>query len=255
MTLTEASIKSLVIDIETVPAKAHVWGLWDQNVGLSQLISPSMLTCFAAKWAGSDEVYFSSEKLHTREGMVYAAWDLLDEADELIGFNSNSFDIKHLNAEFMLFGLPPPSPYKKIDLMRSVKDQARFMSNKLAYLSDVLKVGAKIETGGFELWLDYMQGKKEAMRLMREYNEEDVLLTERLYDRLRPWITTGVNRSAVVNGHVCPTCGGSHLHSRGTTRTLQLTYRKYQCQSCGGWSRAVVADEKSDRKNRLVNIK
>lgn len=253
--LAEASIKTLVLDLETIPAVAYVWGLWDQNVGLNQLKSPTAVTCFAAKWVGVDEVYFSSEMMHTREGMVHAAWELLDEADEVVGFNSNSFDLKHLNAEFMLLGLPPPSPYKKIDLMRAVKGQAKFMSNKLAYLSDVLDIGAKLETGGFELWLDYMQGKRAAIKQMREYNEQDVLLTERLYDRLRPWVTTGVNRSAVVNGHVCPTCGSSHLHSRGTTKTLQLTYRKYQCQQCGGWSRAVVAEEKSDRQNRLVGIK
>lgn len=248
-------VKTLILDIELQPAQAWVWQLWDVTVGLNQLEAPSSIICWAAKWSGSDEIYFSSEKMHTKEGMVHAMWELLDEADEVVGFNSNRFDIKHLNAEFMKHELPPPSPYKKIDLLQVVKGNAKFMSNKLAYVSETLGIGSKIETGGFELWLDYMQGKKEAMRLMREYNEEDVLLTERLYDRLRPWITTGVNRSAVVNGHVCPTCGGSHLHSRGTTRTLQLTYRKYQCQSCGGWSRAVVADEKSDRKNRLVNIK
>ncbi len=246
-----STIKTLVIDIETRPGKGFIWGLFDQNVGLSQLIEPSAIICFAAKWAGSDEIYFSSTKMHGHEGMVAAAWELLDEADEVVGFNSNSFDIKHLNAEFMMAGLPPPSPYKKIDLMRTVKSNARFMSNKLAYLSEMFKIGNKIDTGGFELWLDYMAGKKQAARLMREYNEEDVLLTERLYDKLRPWINTGVNRSVVDGGHVCPNCSSTRLQARGYARTTARQYRRWQCNDCGTWSRSALA-EKGASKDRLV---
>ena len=97
-----------------------------------------------------------------------------------------------------------------------------------------------------------MNGDEEAWERMREYNEHDVILTEKYYDKVLPWITTGINRSAFTDSHVCPNCGGTHLHSRGFTKTLSLRYQRFQCQDCGAWSRKVAAEEKSNRKERLV---
>jgi DNA polymerase III epsilon subunit-like protein len=53
--------------------------------------------------------------------MVRQAWEMLDEADAVVGYNSKSFDMKHLNREFVLAGYPPPPPYTDIDLMNVVK--------------------------------------------------------------------------------------------------------------------------------------
>ena len=43
-------MKTLTLDIETAPQVAHVWGLWQQNVGLPQLLESGYVMCFAAKW-------------------------------------------------------------------------------------------------------------------------------------------------------------------------------------------------------------
>ena len=48
--------KVLVIDIETSPNVVYAWGLWDQNIGISQVIEPSRVLCFAAKWVGQKKV-------------------------------------------------------------------------------------------------------------------------------------------------------------------------------------------------------
>lgn len=246
------NIKSLVIDLETIPLEGYFWRLFDENIGINQIKSGGGVLSWSAKWAGSDEIYFSSIHHYGHKAMVESVWELMDEADELIGWNSNRFDIPHLNTEFIKLGMSPPSPFKKIDLMRTVKGVAKFPSNKLDYVSQALDVGQKVEHEGFPLWIACLNGDKEAWNRMREYNEQDVLLTEELYFKLLPWITTGVNRSAIQDGHVCPNCGSIHLHSRGTTRTLQLSYKRWQCQSCGTWSRSVVAEKKSNRKERLV---
>ena len=81
---TQRAARILVIDIETGPNLAWVWGVWDQNVSLTQLEQPSHVMCFAAKWVGKRQVMFHSEHHDGREAMVAAAWRLLDEDDTLM---------------------------------------------------------------------------------------------------------------------------------------------------------------------------
>lgn len=253
MTAKEQStdVRTLILDIETIPLEGYMWGLWDQNIGLNQIKGHGGVMSWSAKWLDDEHIYFSSEHHFGRKAMVESIWEMMDEADEVVGWNSNRFDVPHLNTEFLKMGLGPPSPYKKVDLMQTVKSVFKFPSNKLDYISQVMGFGQKVAHEGFPLWVACMNGDEEAWDKMREYNEHDVILTEQHYHKLRPWISSGVNRSAFSGRQVCPQCGGSHLHSRGTTRTLQLTYQRFQCQDCGTWSRA-AASEKQERKSRLV---
>jgi hypothetical protein len=247
-------IKTLILDLETFPTEAYVWGLWQQNIGLTQIKAPGYIASWASKWVDVDELEYSSVEFASRKDMLREVWKLLDEADEVVGWNSNSFDLKLLNAEFALFGMGPPSPYKKIDLMRTVKNQMRFISNKMAFISEQFGAGSKVEHQGFPLWTACMNGNKKAWKLFREYNEQDVLLTESMYHELRPWITTGVNRSAYNNEHCCPTCGSHKLQRRGTSLTTTLAYQRWHCKDCGAWSRSKLAN-KADRSKQLVGVK
>jgi hypothetical protein len=137
---TQHAARALVIDIETGPNLAWVWGLWDQNVSLSQLENASHVMCFAAKWLGEREVSFWSEHHDGHEAMVDAAWRLLDEADAVIGYNSKGFDVKHLHREFVLANMPPPSPHKDIDLLTVARSRFKFVSNKLDHVAAELGV-------------------------------------------------------------------------------------------------------------------
>ena len=87
-------MRILAIDIETSPNLAYVWGLWDQNVSLNQLVESGEILCWAAKWLGEDEVFFYSKQTTGRKSkMIRAAWALLDEADVVLHFNVKRFDI------------------------------------------------------------------------------------------------------------------------------------------------------------------
>lgn len=248
-----ALIKTLILDIETFPTQAYTWGLYNQNIGINQIIKPGGPVSWAAKWYGKDEVEYSSLNMATYEEMMYGIWELLNEADEVVGWNSNSFDLKHLNAAFAVLGFGPPSPYKKVDLMRVVKKNMKFVSNKLDFVSGQFNVGHKLEHEGFGLWVKCMAGNKKAWKQFEEYNIQDVLLTERMYEKLKGWIGGGVNRSNVANGHVCPECGSTHLNAHGYAFTNTMKYRRYQCMNCGAPSRQRVA-EKEDRSQQLVRV-
>lgn len=248
----------LTIDIEMFPNVGHIWSLWKQNVSISQLQESSRVASFAAKWYGQKKIIFKSEFHHGKEEMLKSAHDLLDQADWVVGYNSESFDVPHLNSEFVDVGLPHYSPIKHIDLLKSVKKTFRFPSNKLDYVAQRLGVGQKIEHEGHELWVKCLAGNTKAWDRFRKYNIHDVRITEKLYDSLLPWLQSLPNMGLFVesNDPVCPKCGSKHVQKRGFAYTAVSKFQQFSCQDCGAWSRgrASVID-KDERPNILSEVK
>lgn len=236
-------MKILSIDIETTPNLAHVWGLWQQNVGLPQLIESTEMMCFAAKWLNGSKVYFYSTFHDGKDVMLKAAHDLLSEADAVMHFNGKSFDVPHLNREFVEHGMLPPEPFKQIDLLLAARKAFKFPSNKLQYISTALGLEGKVQHSGHSLWIKCMAGDEKAWAQMRKYNKQDVVLLEQLHEKLLPWIKSYPNVALFddqVNG--CPKCGSTHRQRRGTARTAVSAFPQYQCQTCGSWYRGTARE-------------
>ena len=172
---------------------------------------------------------------------------LLEEADMVVTYNGNRFDIPVLNKEFLIYGMNPPAPYKSVDLYQTVKRQFRFTSNKLDYLAQQLGLGKKIDTN-FSLWVECMDRNAEAWKKMEEYNINDVVLLEKVYNKLKPWIKHHANHNLYNDaGLVCPNCGGNHYQRRGYSYTSTCKYQRYQCNGCGTWFRSRVNEAKQER--------
>ena len=177
-----------MLDIETTPMQVYTWGLWDQNIGINQIIKHTEMMCFGAKWLGQKKVTFKSVHHDGKQNMLETLHEMMDQADVLIGWNSAAFDHKHIRREFLEAGLEPPSLTKDLDLMTVVKANFLFPSNKLDYVAQKLGVGAKVKHSGFELWIDCMDGKDSAWREMKQYQIQDVELLDKLYNVLLPWL-------------------------------------------------------------------
>jgi DNA polymerase elongation subunit (family B) len=238
-------MKILLLDIETSPNTAHVWGLWQQNVSINQLMESSYVLCYAAKWLGEEDIYFDSVHQSKPKAMLKGIHELLNESDAVIHYNGTKFDIPTLNKEFLLNKLLPPSPYKQIDLLRVVRSNFRFPSNKLDYVSQRLGLGSKHAHEGHSLWVKCMNNDKDAWKRMEEYNIQDVVLLESLYNNLLPWIKNAPNRNLYQDTTGCPTCGSISLQKRGTAVSITGTYQRYQCKSCGSWSQGTKSIRKS----------
>ena len=233
-------LKLLTIDIETSPNTADVWSLWKVNVSLNQLRSSGAVISFAARWHGTKKVLFFSDHHNGHDVMVQAAHDLLSEADAVIHYNGTSFDMPHLNREFLLAGMPPPKPYKNVDLLLAVRKKFRFVSNKLDYVTQAVGLEGKVHHEGHTLWVKCMAGDGQAWSKMRAYNKMDVVQTEKLFDVLRPWVD-GLPNPALYNESdesTCERCGGTHLQRRGFAYTQLGAYQQWQCQGCKSWSRS-----------------
>ena len=237
-------MKTLAIDIETSPNIADVWGLWNNNVSLSQLRESQRVLCFAAKWEGEKRSMFFSEWQHTSDEMIRCAHMLLDEADAIVHYNGKRFDVPHLNREFVGLGLTPPSPYKQIDLYREIKSAFSFPSYKLAYVAEALNVGSKQETGGHELWVKVLAGDRKARATMKAYNIQDTELLIPLLHKVRPWISTP-SYGAMNGQDVCPACGSDWLRREGHAYTATGRYQRFVCIPCGKWSRGTHRDHAS----------
>lgn len=241
--------KILTLDIETAPALADVWSLWNVNVGLSQLRQVSTVICFAAKWHGQRRVEFYSDHHNGHVNMVAHAHRLIGEADVVVHYNGAKFDMPHLRREFLLAELPPHRPVQEIDLLKVAKGRFRFQSNKLDHVSQQLGLGSKVKHAGRSLWVACMAGDEKAWAQMRRYNMADVRLTERLYDRLRPWIKGHPHMGLFIGEeHCCNRCGSTDLERRGLAHTPLSSYQQYRCRQCGGWSRGKTAIARVDER-------
>lgn len=162
--------KILFLDIETRPNLAYVWSLWKQNVGINQIKETGQVISFASKWLGKRKVEFFSDYHNGHVDMVEAAHARLEEADIVVHYNGDRFDIPHLNTEFLKAGLDAPAPFQSIDLLKTMKRRFRFASNKLDHVTQELGQAGKVKHSGFDLWLGCMRNDPKAWALMRRYN-------------------------------------------------------------------------------------
>lgn len=231
-------MKILLLDIETAPNLAHVWSLWKQDVGLTQLIQASYIISVAAMWYGDDEVSFWGLHTHTAEQMLEGIFEMMDESDAIVHYNGGSFDIPTLNWEFATHGMGRPAPSRQIDLYRVAKKSFRSPSHKLQYISTALGLEGKVQHSGHQLWVDcVVHDDPDAWARMEEYNIQDVVLLEELYDKLLPWITNGPNSQIYDNHDGCPGCASPDLRREGRAYLTSGVYQRYQCRACGTWSR------------------
>lgn len=244
-------MKILLLDIETAPNLAYVWGLWEQNINTSHIVDNGYVLCWAAKWLGEDKVMFDSIYESSEKQMLKGVHKLLDEADVVVHYNGRSFDIPTLNKEFLLNKMTPPAPYKQIDLLQVVRREFRFQSNKLDFISKTLGHQGKHKHGGFQLWVDCMAMKPAAWKEMRTYNIGDVVELEKVYMDVRPWIKNHPNRNSYDGDGQCPVCGGKHYQQRGPVPHKE-GYRRAQCMTkgCGKWFEIAPVDSKSKVKFR-----
>ena len=236
----------LFIDIETAPILAQVWKIWDENISLSQIKQDWHLISFAAKFLGEKEIFYmdqrKSKNIEDDRKLLEAIWKLLDEADIVVGQNSKAFDVKKINARFIMNGFSPPSSFKQIDTLLIAKKYFGFTSNKLEFMTSKLnkkhKKSSHKKFTGFELWKECLNGNQTAWREMEEYNKLDILSLEELYHKLIPWDTSinfDLYTDDVVN--TCK-CGNTEFKKNGFAYTSSGKFQRFCCTECGAETRS-----------------
>ncbi len=236
--------KILVLDIETFPMEAYVWGLFDQNIGLNQIKKDWSIMSWSARWLDQPEdtvMYMDvrgQRNLRDDKKILKPLLKLMDEADIVCGQNSKSFDVKKINARAKINGYKPPSSFRQYDTKIMAKRYFSFTSNKLEYLTHKLCTDSKklshANFPGFSLWSACLEDNLEAWEECEAYNKADVNSTAELLLQLLPWDNT-INWEVYRDNltfHAC-TCGSTEFKKNGFRTTNTGKFQRFVCKQCG----------------------
>lgn len=208
--------------------------MYNQNFGVEQVKEDPYILCVGYQFLGEGKPEcltlwdLGAEVMHQRTR------ELMQIADAIVSKNGVKFDFPWLLTEFLKYGIAPPRPATHIDLDKIAKSQFRFLSNKLDYILQYLDIGSKIDTGGFKLWRQVMDGNEAARKKMVRYCKHDVRQTGRLYNRIRGYIVNHPSMRA-LGSVACPTCQSKSTKKDGIRRTKCFHIQQHQCNSCGSY--------------------
>jgi len=231
----------LLYDLETFPNIAYTWGKYEQDV--IAFVKERMICSVAWRWLGEKKTHCLSlpdfygypKEYNDNSKLIKAFHEVISGSDVVIAHNGSRFDDKMLNADILKLNLEPPPPHKMVDTLSVARKNFRLNSNRLDDLGQLLKVGRKVKHEGFALWLKCMAGDKKAWAKMIRYNKQDVVLLERVYLRLRPWIVNHPDLGDYSRVNGCPNCESKRARTRGWSYASQSKRQRLKCLDCGRW--------------------
>lgn len=229
-------MKILFLDIETSPIMAYVWSKYIEG-SVIQVAKEWEILCVSYKFLGDKKVTTVDMKNQPSDKhVVKAVHDVLSKADVVVAHNGDQFDLKKLKARFIYHGLPPSKNLPSVDTKKAAKRYFGFTSNSLADLGVYLKLGKKAKHSGFDTWLGCMANKPKSWREMILYNKQDVVLLEKVYTKLLPWIEDHPNTSLMKDGiYGCNKCGSKDLNKWGLRPSASGIRQRWMCRKCGGY--------------------
>lgn len=230
----------LILDIETMPAKTEQFRM-DDYTTIDRIVTPGYVFGFGYMWHNNASTTMENYKpgpiQWVQENIAEASYDLLCEADIVVTWNGDKFDIPHLNTEMAKKNLTWPSSSKSVDVYRTVRRRLALESNKLDYSARIFLGEQKIKTD-YSLWQGCMAGDELSIRKMARYCRRDVKLTDQLYVKFLSLVKNHPNVGLWLSGRCCPACGSPAVQKRGVERLVSMTYQRWWCVDCGKWSRS-----------------
>lgn len=244
------TFRRLFFDIETSPNLVFSWNVgYEVRIDYDNIIKERAIICICYKFEGESKVHHLTWDKGDDKKMLEKFASIINTADEVVGHNSDKFDIKWVRTRCIYHGIPMTHDIKSIDTLKASRGKFRFNSNKLDYLGKYLGLGEKMETGGFSLWKDIvLKNSKKAMKTMVDYCKQDVLLLEKIFQKLNPYIPVKTNAATMFerSAITCPECLSEdtvvNKHRISATGTKSVSM---QCKGCGKYFS--VAQTKFDK--------
>ena len=230
--------KRLYFDIETSPNIVYSWRIgWNITLHPDNIIDERKVICICWKWEDEDKVHYSTwDKNQDDKKCLEDFVKVANQADELIAHNGDRFDIKWIRTRCIFNRVPMLNHYKTLDTLKKAKSGFNFNSNKLDYIARFLGVGSKMETGGFDLWVDCMKGDKKALKKMVEYCQQDCVVLEDVYHTLQSYIKPNTHQGVISGGDKCDcvNCASENTTLFKTEVTASGTIKRMLlCNDCG----------------------
>lgn len=169
--------------------------------------------------------------------------EVLATADGVVTWFGQFFDEPYLNSRLLVHNLPLLPPFTAgthIDGWRIARKKLKLNSNRLASVSSFLGVEEKTPLNG-PIWVKAMAGDKSALRYVYKHCEQDVIVLEQVYERLKPLCNWHFNVNLAAEpadklAPLCPRCGSDKLERRGFRWSYSTKTQRFYCKGCGAWS-------------------
>jgi hypothetical protein len=232
---SEVKLKRLYFDIETSPNIVYSWNIgYNLQIGYENIIQERAIICISYKWEGDKNVYTLTWNNGDDKDMIKKFISIINTADEVVGHNSDRFDLKWFRTKCVYHGIKSLPEFKSIDTLKISKKEFKFNSNRLDYIAKYLGLGSKIKTD-FKLWMRVMGGESKALKEMSTYCENDVVILEKVYKKLEGYTKAKTHVGVMSGGNKCdcPSCGSKHTHSDGNTFSATgMQKKKMYCVDC-----------------------
>jgi hypothetical protein len=234
-------LRQLLWDIETSPNIGLFWRAgFDINILHDAIIKERSVITIAYKFAGEKKVRaLAWDKNQCDKAMLAEFSDVAKDADEAIAHFGDRFDLPWVRTRMLYHGLNPLSIDKTIDTKAWASKYFYFNSNKLDYIAKLLGIGGKLDTE-FSMWKEILlDNNRDVLARMVEYNKHDVVLLEKVYDKLKLHVKPKSHAGVLANGAIwsCPRCGSEKV-SVSKTKVTASGVRQFQmhCRDgCGGY--------------------
>ena len=236
-------LKLLSFDIESSLSEVLTFEFFDANIPHTNIRTERFIHCISWKFHDEKEVHSVSvlddkkrfkKNPHDDTHVLKVFSEVLKKSDAIIGHNSNSFDVKMVQGRLLLNGLPPLPNIQSYDTYRIAKKLFRLPSNKLDYLARVLKIGKKTSNSP-DLWQRAFDGDEKALKEMESYCRNDVLILEKVFDRLMPHVKNNPLKRSEEAKCKNPACGSVQVRLKGTRMTKSGRNQEYCCNLCGSY--------------------
>lgn len=231
----------LIYDIETARMQANVWWSGQQYINGNSITSEPRIITIAYKWLGEDEVhYLKWNKKQNDKKLLKEFLKEYNQADLVIGFNNDKFDNRYINTRALRHDLEVNTHVKSLDLMKEAKRLFRLPSYSMNYIARYLGLETKLQHSGLSMWEAIQYGSKkeakEAMKLMIEYNVQDIIVTEQVYLSMRKYLKHPIHAGVTLGSErtTCPICGSEDIELFKTTTSASGTItRIMKCKEDG----------------------
>lgn len=183
--------RRLFFDLEVSANIVFSWRVGREcSISTEDIIKERAIICVCWKWEHERTVHHLKWDEGCDKQLLIDFAKIINEADEVLTQNGDSFDIKWLRARCIHHRIPVSPKFNSIDTLKMARAGFKFNSNKLDYMGQFLGLGQKIKTE-YGLWKDItLKNCPIAMNKMVKYCKRDVVLLEDVYKQLQPYCPT-----------------------------------------------------------------
>ena len=233
-----AELRRLFWDIETSPNVVLSWRVGRKvNLDNENILKERAIICIGYKWEHEAKPKVLTWDAEQNDADMLAKFlTVANRADELVHHNGDQFDLPWFLTRCAFHGIRTFPSYKTADTLQWARRRFYFNSNKLDYIARFLGIGAKLKTE-FGLWKAICLNRDAAaLRRMKDYCAQDVVLLEKVYSRLAELVPHKTHAGVLAGGGkwTCPRCASESVRVSSTRITAHGTPRKQMaCKQCG----------------------